>query len=323
MAECEWLRDPHLNITADPPDGEVARMVDILAHGEPVDRLEGLTRVLEELASCPPSPDKARSRTLDLIGHSDEARLLHLGSSVVDPRVEGVRRLFEKIAADGLLQRLNITELRLLGCETAMSVDGQTAIRALTEVLGIPVLGTTKLLYAAYFGEDGLRRRYEPVLCHAANLPELAQPLAEWPRDPLPSLAPPFQLDIIRSVSIDELPVVDWPRVRRIARTDREFAGSVDARPLLDLIEPGSGRMLPRLLAQPRCELLLMSGGDRVRRIEILFDFELVRIQLVDTTARAVYRVKNARELEDWVASVGFDSLAHGRLKAHRIPIVK
>jgi hypothetical protein len=312
MAEWEWLRDPHINVAADPPDGEVARMVDIIAHVEPVDRLEGLVRMLEELGSCPPSADKARKRTLDLVGHSDEARLLHLGRSVVDPAQEGVRRLFEQMAADGLLQRLNVTEVRLLGCETAMSFEGQMAIRALTEILGVPVLGTTKLLYAAYFGEEGLRRRYERVLCHAGNLPELTHPRAEWPQDPPPSLAPPFELEIVRSVSIDELPIVDWPRVRRIARTDREAASGVDARPLLDLIEPGSGRVIPRLLAQPRCEVLLMSGGDRVRRIEILFDFELVRIQLVDTTASAVYRVKDARELERWIARVGFDRPARG-----------
>jgi hypothetical protein len=311
MAELEWLRYPHLNITADPADGEVARMVDIIAHGEPVDRLEGLVRVLEELGSCPPSADKARSRTLDLIGHSDEARLLHLGRSVVDPTQEGVRRLFEQVAADGLLQRLNVNEVRLLGCETAMSFEGQVAIRALTEILDIPVFGTTKLLYAAYFGEDGLRRRYERVLCNAEDLPNLDDPRAEWPQDPPPSLAPPFELDIIRSVSIDELPIVDWPRVRQVG-SGRDAGAGVDARPLLDLIEPGYGRLMSRLLAKPRCELLLMSGGDRVRRIEILFDFELVRIQPIDTTASAVYRVKDARALEDWVARVGFDRPAHG-----------
>jgi hypothetical protein len=308
MAECEWLRDPHLNITADPPDSEVARMVDIIAHAEPVERLDGVVRVMEELASCPSVADKARSRTLDLIGHSDEARLLHLGNSVVDARQEGVRRLFEQMAGDGLLRHLNITELRLLGCETATSREAQLVIRTLTEILGIRVLGTTKLLYAAYFGEEGLKRRYERMLCDAANLPDLApQARTAWPQDPVPSPAPPFELANVRSVSIDELPMVDWPRVRWVARSDADLAAGADVRSLLDLIEPDSGRLMPRLLAQPRCEVLVMSGGDRVRRIEILLDFELVRIQPIDAFDSAVYRVRRPRELEDWIVRIGFD----------------
>lgn len=305
MADCEKLRDPHLNVAAHPPDGEVARMVDIIANEEPVDRLESLVRVLEELVACPEPLRVERTRTLDLIAHSDQARLLHLGKSVVDVRQDSVRQLFEAMAADEVLQRLNVTEVRLLGCETAMSVEGQLAIRTLTEILGIPVLGTTKLLYAAYFDEQGLKSRYEPVLRDAATLPELTEERTRWPQDPLPPPAPPFELESIQTFSIDELPMVDWPRVRRLVGPSRGPTGDADIKPLLDLIKPGDGRVMPHLLAQPRCELLVMSGGDRVRRIEILLDFELVRIHAADGPGIAVYRVRNARELEKWIESLG------------------
>ncbi len=300
MPDCAKLRDPHLNVSAQPADGEVARVLDIVSNEEPVDRLETLRRVLEELAACPEA-SRRDNRTLDLIGHSDQLRLLHLGTSVLDLRLGGVRQLFEQIAADGLLRQLRIVELRLLGCETAMSSEGQTAIRTLTEVLGVRVLGTTKLVYAAYFGDKGLKPRYAGMLRDAAKLPTLTGERAGWPQDPPPPPAPPFDLEKIESSSIDELPRVAWPRIRRVAGAER---GADGATPLADLIERGDGRVMPHLLAHPRCEVLVVSGGDRVRRIEVLFDFELVRIALAGA-ASAVYRVRHPRELEDWIGGTG------------------
>jgi hypothetical protein len=306
MADCEKLRDPHLNVSAYPADGEVAKVLDVVSNEELVQSLDGMRRLLDELGACPAASGRGNKRTLDLIAHSDQLRLLHLGKSVVDPRQESVRLVFEQIAASGLVHRLNISELRLLGCETAMSVEGQTAIRTLSELLGIRVLGTTKLLYAAYFGEDGLKRRYEAVLRDAGNLPDVGAGRTRWPDDPLPLPAPAFELENIRSFSIDDLPMADWPRVRLIAGTARGTSRAADIKRLLDLIVKDDGRLMPKLLARPLCELLIISGGDQVRRIEILFDFELVRIHPVNAPSSAVYRVKDARELEGWIEGVGF-----------------
>jgi hypothetical protein len=300
MADCAVLSEPHLNVSGHPADGEVARMLDIVANEQPVDRLETLQRLLEELAACP-EVSALESRTLDLIGHSDERRLLHLGRSVLDLRQAAVRQVFEQIAEAGLLGALRITELRLLGCETALSGDGQAVIRQLTDILGIRVLGTARLLYAAYFGDKGLKPRYTSMLLDAANLPPATAERAGWPQDPLPPRAPPFALERIRSSSIDELPRVDWPRIRR---TDAG-AGAGGVAPLADLVEQGDGRVMPHLLAQPRCEVLVVSGGDRVRRIEVLLDHELIRIRLADSSDSAVYRVRDPRELEDWLGGAG------------------
>ncbi len=300
MADCTVLRDPHLNVSASPADGEVARVLDIVTNESPVDRLETLQRLLEELAACPEA-SQLESRTLDLIGHSDERRLLHLGRSVLDLRQAAVRQVFEQIATDGLLSALRITELRLLGCETALSSEGQTAIRTLTELLGIRVLGTSMLVYAAYFGDKGFKPRYAGMLVDAGKLPPALGERAAWPQDPLPPPAPPFDLERIQSWSIDELPRVAWPRIRRAV----SGPGAEDVAPLADLIEQGDGRVMPHLLAQPRCELLMVSGGDRVRRIEVLLDFELIRIRLADPADSAVYRVRDPRALEDWIGGAG------------------
>jgi hypothetical protein len=303
MADCKKLRDPRINVSASPADGELARALEIVGNEEPVEGLDGLRRVLDELGCCR-GRRTSSGRTLDLIAHSDPARLLRLGQSVIDPDDEGVRTFFERMAADQVLDRLYISELRLLGCETAMSSEGQAAIRTLTDILGIRVVGTTKLVYAAYFGEKGLKERYEPMLCDASMLPDLDEERARWPVDPPPERAPPFQPDSLETTPADELPAVSWPRVGEDADARPRSERDADVRPLVDLIEGGDGRVMPRMLVQPRCEVLLGSGDEQVRRVEILFDHELVRVRPAGTDVGAVYRVRNPAELAAWVASV-------------------
>jgi hypothetical protein len=295
VPDCKKLRDPHLNVSAYPAEGELAKALAIVSNEEPVDRLDGLRKVLDDLRTCPGSSANGRSRTLDLIAHSDQTRLLHLGVSVIDPGEADVRRLFQDLATDRILSDLNIRELRLLGCETAMSSEAQSAIRDLTEILGIRVLGTTKLLYAANFGAKGLKDRFERMLCDAKTLPELIDDRVAWPQDPLPALAPPLELEGLQTYAVDELPAVTWPR---LGLTD-------GARPLMDLINGRDGRVMPRLLARPRCELLLSTDDARVRRVQVLLNFELVRVCPANTNESAIYRVRKPMELEAFVESVG------------------
>jgi len=304
MADCKKLRDPHLNVSASPAEGELARALELVGNEEPVEQLSGLRRILDDLRACRRCAATGNTRTLDLIGHANQTRLLQLGTSVVDPSEAEVRQLFEQMAADGVMQSLHIGELRLLGCETAMSSEGQAAIRDLTEILGIRVVGTTRLVYAAHFGDKGLKDRYERMLCDASNLPDLDDERILWPQDPLPALAPRFELDALETVPADQLPAVGWPRVGENADT-RPRAGSIaDTRPLVDLVDASDGRVMPSMLARPRCELLVGSGADQVHRVEVLFDYELVRVHPADMTSSAVYRVKNPEELEAWVESV-------------------
>jgi len=301
MADCKKLRDPHLNVSAHPAHGELARTRQNVRNEEPVASLDGMRRFLDELCVCPSLTPGGRSRTLDLIAHANQRRLLALGTSLIDLGKTEVRHFFQQLAADDLFGRLNITELRLLGCETAMSREGQAAIRDLTEILGVRVVGTTKLVYSAYFGEKGLKDRYERMLRDAGNLPDLGEERAGWPLDPLPALAPPFELDRIQPVEVDKLPEVEWPRLVRATGTQPGGGKLADAEPLVHMVDANDGRMMPRMLARPSCELVVASGDEQVGRVEILLDFDLVRVHPIGEASSAVYRVLDPEELQAWV----------------------
>jgi hypothetical protein len=304
VADCKKLRDPHLNVSAHPAYGELARTIENVRNESPVETLDGLRELLDDLITCPRHTAITRARTLDLIGHADQRRLLQLGRSIIDPTSQEVRQFFERMAADRVLETLRIGELRLLGCETAMSREGQRAIRELTDILEVRVVGTTKLVYSAYFGEKGLKDRYERMLRDASNLPDLTAERTEWPLDPLPALAPPFDLERLETVAVDELPPAPWPRLEAAADLGSGPVSPGEIQLLVDLVDGEDGRVMSRMLAQPSCELLLPCGPDRVRQIEILFDFELVRVHSVDG-ATAIYRVTSPRELGAWVSSIG------------------
>lgn len=173
MASCLRPGDRHLHVSASPADGELARLVERVANNRPIQQLAGLRLLLDRLRGCRRCAPGAERRTLDLLAHATPDRLLQLGTSVLDPRLPDVRRLFQEMAQDEILPRLGIHELRLLGCETAMSRAGQAAIRALSDILGIRVVGTIRPVYAAYFGATGLHARYEAMLCDADGLPDL------------------------------------------------------------------------------------------------------------------------------------------------------
>ena len=173
MVSCLRPGDRHINVSASPTDGELTRLVERVASHRPVEQLVGLRRLLDGLLCCRGTRPGRAPRTLDLLAHSTADRLLQLGSSVLDPRQPDVRRLFEQVARDEVLPGLAIREVRLLGCETAMTHAGQDAIRALTDILGVRVLGTVRPVYAAHFGATGLLDRYEVMLCDADCLPDL------------------------------------------------------------------------------------------------------------------------------------------------------
>lgn len=173
MGRCPGPDELRVHVSASPADGELARLIERVADSRPIEQLAGLRHLLDRLHRCRRCAPRAGRRTLDLLAHATPDRLLQLGTTVLDPRRPGVRRVFEEMARDAVLPRLGIRELRLLGCETAMSRAGQAAIRALTEILGVRVVGTTRPVYAAYFGASGLGARYEAMLCDADCLPDL------------------------------------------------------------------------------------------------------------------------------------------------------
>lgn len=299
MGVCLATCRPRLNVAGLPAEGELARALDLVANEHMVDRLADLHDVLGRVVRCATCAGGAR--TLDLLGHSTGRRLLQLGATELDPTRDEVRRELDRLARDGLLERLGIDELRLLGCQTAMSPAGQQAIRDLTRFLGVRVVGTTKLVYAAYFGDAGFKDRYEDILCDAGSLPDLepaSAPRVEWPVDPAPPPAPPFDLEEVEAVPSDQLADAPGPRVHASGGSaPRQDAPS----PLPGLVDRDDGRMMPKMLAHPTREVLIGAGGGTVRRVEVLFDHQLIRVRLGPHRRSAVYRVSRPEELKTWL----------------------
>lgn len=110
--------------------------------------------------------------TLDLIGHSTRGhRYLRIGSTAIDMLDPTVARFFDDLAASGLIVRLGIRAVRLLGCETAVEIAGQRTIARLARTLGVAVFGTTKLLMKGHYRRDGFDPTFERLLLDHTSLP--------------------------------------------------------------------------------------------------------------------------------------------------------
>lgn len=134
-------------------------------------------------------------RRLELRGHSTHgAQLLRMGATVVDMTDAEVDAFFRELARDGVLRRLGIVELRLLGCGTATQPPGHLTIRLLARVLGLPVYGTTKRLCRHHYTAQGLDPMFEHLLRESSQLPRSRLPPLEDPG----ADAPPPPDDVAR-----------------------------------------------------------------------------------------------------------------------------
>jgi hypothetical protein len=125
-----------------------------------------LRDVLEDAARGP-----ARPGPLDLIGHSTrDHRLLRLGSTPVSMLDPGTAAFFAALAGTGVLARLRVTAVRLLGCETAVSDAGQRTVRMLSRALGLPVYGTLVPLLKSHWDAAGFSPAFSHVLTEASHL---------------------------------------------------------------------------------------------------------------------------------------------------------
>ena len=142
--------------------GAVARCADL----HRANSLSDLRTVLEGRLGGPTSPI-----TLDLIGHSTrDHHLLRLGDDRIDMLDPVVARFFRSIADDHLLSRLDVTAVRLLGCETAVSASGQRTLRLLRRTLGVPVFGAIRPLMKSHHDELGFNPAFAHILVEASEL---------------------------------------------------------------------------------------------------------------------------------------------------------
>jgi hypothetical protein len=121
----------------------------------------GLAELRQVLERCLDLP--ARPSTLDLIGHATRGhRLLRLGQTPIDMLDPQVAAFFRALAQAGLLPRLQVTAVRLLGCETAVTDAGQRTLRMLSQTLRLPVFGTRKPLLKSHSNSVG----FDPAFAH-------------------------------------------------------------------------------------------------------------------------------------------------------------
>lgn len=129
--------------------------------------LTELRDVLHDWAGEPPPVPT----TLDLLGHSTrDHHLLRLGDTPIDMLNPRVARFFRGLAATGVLDRLNVTAVRLLACETAVTDSGRRTLRMLARALGRPVFGTLVPLLKSHSNADGFNPAYAHLLAEAATL---------------------------------------------------------------------------------------------------------------------------------------------------------
>jgi hypothetical protein len=142
--------------------GRAARCV----HLQHAASLAELRDVLERRVDDAVSP-----ATLDLIGHSTrDHHLLRLGGTSIDMLDPGVARFFRALAEARLLPRLQITAVRLLGCETAVTDAGQRTLRMLWQTLRLPVFGTQKPLLKSHSNTNGFDPAFAHILIEASTL---------------------------------------------------------------------------------------------------------------------------------------------------------
>ena len=135
---------PSINIAGRDNDSTVQGMIDRCREVHRAATLDELRAVLEGL------PERTGA-SLDLVGHSTRpARLLRLDQTVIDMFDAKVTTFFEQLAADGVLARIGVGSLRLLGCSTASQPPGQRTIQRSAEPIGEPASGTTATIQSRH-----------------------------------------------------------------------------------------------------------------------------------------------------------------------------
>jgi hypothetical protein len=86
--------------------------------------------------------------SLDLVGLSNQDKLLTIGTWVIDGANRRARALFRELAEQRVLARLGIEHVRLFGCHTASTARGRQTLAVLAEILDLEVVGTTRLVCA-------------------------------------------------------------------------------------------------------------------------------------------------------------------------------
>ena len=192
---------------------------------------ERLLAMSKQLAPAP--------RVLDLVGMTGHDKLLTFHGRALDTRIGRVRASHRELAEQGVIARLDIVGVRLVGCMSAVGEPARRTIAQLADILDVEVTGTTELVTVDDITATGF----------------VSPPPRQW-------LAG-------TCLDLDNLtagPLLAGAHALTLAR----------ARDVLACIRRDAGVELPRLLALPHA-VLGLPRGDQFHHLELLLDYELVR----------------------------------------------
>jgi hypothetical protein len=217
--------------------------------------------------------------SVDLVSHATDG-VLGLGEWTVDDQGSMAKELRDHCAAE--LPQLQAGGIRLLGCNTAVTLAGQLAIQHLADVFQTEVSGATVPLYARDFGPDGLISTN--VLADSSSLPKISDAsgnMQAWFErfDPGPELKLSKMLDDLRQESLPDA-TRDWRRTHSTRRWPvQQLLSEYVFRSCFELVIPTLAAA-PGLLALPERELLvpIADADDRYYRLTVLLGGYLVRV---------------------------------------------
>jgi len=276
----ELCASRRLNVSSTNPDRALQRVQDRVDGEACVSGRIELEQLLAGLLDC---STRIEGRSLDLFAHSaGKARSLILGGwtvSVDDPGLQAFAQM------KATLKAIGVNRLRLIGCGTATTPGGQKTMSFLASALDLPVFGAiTDEIFQQDFDASGFIA--DRKLRDHTSAPRARPEAFSWPRG---EAIGPMRFDALQGELVRPARPAPWPRM---------FSDLERSRTLFDHLDAENGRSLPGLLTQPIAEILVPAEADGlVHRIEILLDWQLVRVYPVGNPDGAVYRIRRPHQL--------------------------
>ena len=251
------MAGPSINVVSAPHGDEQLRLIaDTIADRVLVEDLDGLGAVLDAETQSGP-------RVLSLVGHSTGLeRRLRLGHTVISADDASVVGFFRRRRDQ--LAMLQVTQIRLLGCCTAVRAEGLAAMKAISTATGLPVLGAITILSASAYDRAGLRADYAAIYLADDDHPPA---IHTCPLDATQAEATvgPLDVEALETVTlrVTSWPLV-WPRDQRLSK-------------LLPAIVDQVGFSLPGLLVEPDVEMLIPTGTG-FRRVDVVLGGSALRV---------------------------------------------
>lgn len=276
------------------PDKVVREVLNKLEQHSLVDGALGMAGVQGLVERRFHDPRRPAAFCLDLIAHSRQG-VLHIGDWPVDGN-SSTEALRDRCAA--ILAHMPLSDIRLLGCNTAIKADGRRAMRSLAAIFGTRVWGTKVPISANDFDHNGFCS--SGLLADHNDVARFANPrvwrTARWfsgsaIRTRLRELTTQLRAESEAELLDDwqrTIPALRWA-IRQYTRSQFEA--------LLDHAEPGMARV-PGILAVPDLEIVApaapAAGVPRYHRVTLLLDYEVMRVYTHAIPNGCIFRIRRS-----------------------------